>query len=182
MNDNDLYYVRGALPETPEPADQPAPWGDTRVVGKALPRVDAYERVSGSAVFPFDVTLPGMLHAAVLRCPHAHAVVKSVDTSAAEKMPGVFAVITGATPGCDIPWYSGPKGPLSKLFDPRCRYEGEEVAAAAAETPYRAWDAVRAIKVAYDVFPHMAGGEDALASGAPPIHPAGNRSGEPQVY
>ncbi len=91
MNESDRYYIEGPLPETPEPAEQPEPWGETRVVGKPVPRVDAYERVTGSAVYPFDTMLPDMLHGAILRCPHAHAMVKQVDTSAAEKMPGMRA-------------------------------------------------------------------------------------------
>src|SRR3970282_310858 len=110
MNDIDRYYVEGRLPEAPAPEAPADPWGETLVIGKPLPRVDAYERVSGTAVFPFDVTLPDMLHAAILRSPHAHAIVTRVDTSAAEKMPGVRAVITGATPECDLPWYGGRGG------------------------------------------------------------------------
>ena len=64
------------------------PWtGETKLVGKPVPRVDAYERVSGAAEYTYDVVLPDMLHAAILRCPHAHALVKSVDTSAASAAP-----------------------------------------------------------------------------------------------
>ena len=51
------------------PAGRPAPWGETRVVGKPLPRIDAYERVSGTAVYAIDVSLPDMLHVAFVRCP-----------------------------------------------------------------------------------------------------------------
>jgi CO/xanthine dehydrogenase Mo-binding subunit len=181
MSESHLYYIEGPLPETPLPEPQ-EPWGETRVVGQPLPRVDAYERVSGSAVYPFDVTMPDMLHAAILRCPHAHAMVKRVDTSAAEKMPGVYAVVTGSTPGFDIPWYATESGALSKLFDPHCRYQGEEVAAVAAETPYQAWDAVRAITVEYEVMPYVVTEEDALKPGAPAIHQSGNRPGDPEVY
>src|SRR5512136_2396764 len=95
-----LYYAQGIpVPETPRPNQQPGPWKETRVVGKPLPRIDAYERVSGSAVYPSDVSLPDMLYGAILRCPHSHAKVKSVDTREAEKMPGVYAVITSKTPG-----------------------------------------------------------------------------------
>ncbi len=110
------------------------PWGDTRIVGKRLPRVDAYERVSGSAMFTADVAFPDMLHAAVLRCPHAHAKAQRVDTSRAEKMPGVRAVISGSDADAAIPWYFGAKGPTSSIFDPHCRYAGEEIAAVAADT------------------------------------------------
>ena len=182
MTDNDRYYVEGPLPETPNPEAPADPWGETRVIGKPLPRVDAYERVSGTAVFPFDVTLPDMLHAAILRSPHAHAIVTRVDTSAAEKMPGVRAVITGATPECDLPWYGGRGGSLSKLFDPHCRYEGEEIAAVAAETPYQAWDAVRAITVEYDVQPFSVVEAEALKQEAPAVHQGAHRAGKPGVY
>src|SRR5512135_983226 len=120
---------------------RPAPWGETKVVGKPRPRVDAYERVSGHAVYAADLALPDMLHAVIVRCPHAHARVKRVDTSKAERMPGVRAVLTGDSPGARLPWYFGPKGPTSLLFDPHCRYAGEEVAAVAAETQQQAWEA-----------------------------------------
>ena len=178
MANNDLYYVEGPLPETPGPEAPADPWGETRIIGKPVPRVDAYERVSGTAVFPFDVTLPDMLHAAVLRSPHAHAIVTRVDVSEAEKMPGVRAVMTGTTPGCDLPWY----GTRSKLFDPHCRYEGEEIAAVAAETPYQAWDAIRSIKVEYDLQPHIVIEADALKQDAPAVHQGAHRAGKPSVY
>ena len=126
-------------------------WGETRFVGKPVPRVDGYERVSGTAVYPLDVTLPDMLHAAILRCPHGHAMVKRVDTAKAREMPGVRAVLTDTDKEAQIAWYapSVPRGAASRLFDPHCRFEGEEVAAVAAETPQQAWDAVRTIQVEY---------------------------------
>src|SRR5690242_15064811 len=130
----------------------PKPWGETTVVGKPIPRIDAYERVSGSAVYPIDVLLPDMLYAAILRCPHAHATVKSLDVGRAQEMPGVRAVLTDRDAEAKIPWYgAGRSGqPASRLFDPHCRFEGEEVAAVAAETPQQAWDAVRAMRVEYE--------------------------------
>jgi xanthine dehydrogenase YagR molybdenum-binding subunit len=162
------------------------PWGETKVVGKPIPRVDAYERVSGTAVFPLDVILPDMLYAAILRCPHAHATVKRVDTAKAREMPGVRAVLTDADPEAQIGWFSapGPPGaaskPLSRLFDPHCRYEGEEVAAVAAERPQQAWDAVRAIQVEYEKLPFVSGMEEALKPGAPAVQEGGNRMGTPR--
>lgn len=173
----ETYYAPGEQPETPEPSGRPAEdWAATRVVGKPLPRIDAYERVSGSAVFPSDVQLPGMLHAAVLRSPHPHARVREVDVSKAEKMPGVHAVIHDGSPGAQIAWHPDGKGnPVSRLFDPHCRHEGEEIAAVAAETPYQAWDAVRAIAVDYEVLPAVVEAEDALAPGAPEVREGGNR-------
>jgi CO/xanthine dehydrogenase Mo-binding subunit len=176
------YHLTGPICTTPLPSTAPEPWEKTEVVGKALPRVDAYERLSGSAIFPSDVILPGMLFAAILRCPHAHARVKRVDVSAAGKMPGVHAVIHDGTPGAQIPWYNGPTGPLSRLFDPLCRFEGDEIAAVAAETPYQAWDALKMIEVDYDVLPFTVDEEQAFKPGAPKVWETGNRIGEPQVY
>ena len=183
MSAEERYYITDVPPETPEPADQaPAPWTTTEVVGKPLKKIDAYERVSGTAVYTADVILPGMLYGAILRCPHAHAKVKKVDVSKAAKMPGVAAIVTDQTPGADIAWFNSRGSALSRLFDAHCRYEGEEVAAVAAETPYQAWDAVRAIVVDYEVLPFVADAEDALKPNAPPIHEAGNRSGDVSRY
>jgi xanthine dehydrogenase YagR molybdenum-binding subunit len=177
-----LYWLQGPVPETPAPKAEMPPWGETKVVGKPLPRVDAYERVSGSAVYPLDVALPDMLHAAILRCPHAHAQVKSVDTSAAEKMPGVRAVLTGRSPGADIPWYRSRGKSYSKLFDDRARHEGDEVAAVAAETRAQAYDALKAIRVEYEVLAFVLDPREALKPEAPPIHDGGNRYGDPSEY
>jgi xanthine dehydrogenase YagR molybdenum-binding subunit len=158
------------------------PWTETKIVSKALPRVDAFERVSGKAEFTYDVILPDMVYGAILRCPHPHAIVKSIDASAAEKMPGVYGVVTGKSRGADIPWYSigYGGGPMqSKLFDPHCRYEGEEVAAVAAQTPYQAYDALKAIKVEYEVLPFVLDPDDAARPEAPKIHESGNSTGKP---
>lgn len=173
-------FRSGSSAQAPQPQETIQPWGETRIVGKALPRVDAYERVSGAAEYTYDVILPDMLYAAILRSPHAHAMVKNVDTSAAEKMPGVVAVLTGKSPGADLPWYGG-RTAQSRLFDPHCRYEGDEIAAVAARTPYQAWDAVKAIKVAYEQLPFVIDEESALKPGAPKIHESGNTTGDPRV-
>ncbi|HVX65697.1 MAG TPA: xanthine dehydrogenase family protein molybdopterin-binding subunit [Bryobacteraceae bacterium] len=154
------------------------PWGETRVVGKALPRVDAYERVSGSAVYGIDLSLPGMLHAAVLRCPHGQAQVKSVDASRAEKMPGVRAVLTPASKEAAIPWYGG----TSRLLDPHCRYAGEEVAVVAADTLDQAREALASIRVEYQVLPFVLEIGDAVKPGAPAVHEKGNYLEPPSQY
>jgi xanthine dehydrogenase YagR molybdenum-binding subunit len=175
------YWTDGPVPETPEGAEYPAPWATTEVVGARLPRVDAYERVSGSAVYPHDVSLPDMLHGAILRCPHAHARVLKIDTSTAEKMPGVRAVLTAESPGADIPWHER-RGEFSgRLFDSHCRHEGDEVAAVAAETPHQAVDALRAIEVEYEILPFVIDDQAALEPAAPVIHDGGNMVGEPSV-
>jgi len=177
-----LYWLQGPAPETAPPNAEMPPWGETKVVGKPLPRVDAYERVSGSAVYPLDFALPDMLHAAILRCPYAHAVVKSVDTGAAEKMPGVRAVLTGRSPGADVPWFRGRGKWFSKLFDERARYEGDEVAAVAAETRAQAYDALKAIKVEYEELAFVLDPREALKSDAPLLHEGTNRYGDPAKY
>jgi xanthine dehydrogenase YagR molybdenum-binding subunit len=175
------YYVQAVpVPETPGPRFNPGAWKKTEVVGKPLPRIDAYERVSGSAVYPSDTSLPDLLYGAILRSPHAHARVKSIDTREAEKMAGVRAVITGSTPGTSLDWpYQ--KEVKTKLFDRHCRHEGEEVAAVAAETPYQAWDAIKAVKVEYEILPFIVDEQKALEPGAPAIHEGGNRS-DVQTY
>ncbi|MGB6337531.1 MAG: xanthine dehydrogenase family protein molybdopterin-binding subunit [Thermoanaerobaculia bacterium] len=178
-----LYYVNGPLPETPEPKQKQNKWKKTKVVGQSIPRVDAYDRLSGTAVYPSDVNLPGMLHGAMLRCPHPHARVTSVDTSKAEKMPGVRAVITDKTPGTDIPFYTDDEGnTVGRLFDPHCRFEGEVVAAVAADTPYQARDALRAIEVGYEILPFVVDYEKALDPGTVEVRDGGNRATEEQIY
>lgn len=181
MTDRHDYHINGPLPETPDNEADAGLWPETTVVGTRRPRVDAYERVSGTAVYPHDVSLPGMLHGAILRCPHAHAKILSIDTKAAEEMPGVRAVLTGATPGTDIPWYERRGTFAGKLFDSICRYAGEEVAAVAAETPLQAADAIRAIEVTYEELPFVIDDAEALEPGAPAVHEGGNMVGEPRL-
>jgi len=178
-----LYSLAGlAAGQTSEAkADETRPWEKTTVVGRPIPRVDAYERVSGSAEYPSDVSLPKMLYGAILRCPHPHARVKSVDTSQAEKLPGVHIVATGTTPGFDVRWYYS-RDSYSKIFDPLCLFEGDEVAGVAAETPYQASDALRAIKVEYEVLPAVSDEQKALDPQAPKLREKGNRVGEVEKY
>ncbi|MDH3456750.1 MAG: xanthine dehydrogenase family protein molybdopterin-binding subunit [Gemmatimonadota bacterium] len=170
----DRYYVLDhEAPETPPPTSDPAPWGETRVVGKPLPRIDAYERLSGSAVYPADITLPRMVYGAILRSPHPHANVTAVDVSKARTMPGVHAVISGS----DIPasLSAHARTMRNQIFLPRCRYEGEPVAAVAAETPYQAADALRTINVTYEVLPFVADERRAMEPDAAKVHDQGNQ-------
>lgn len=172
MSREDTYWTDDEPAQAPAQTPAPLPpWTETRIVGKPVQRIDAYERVSGAATFSADIILPDMLHGATLRCPHARAWVKKVDTSAAEKMPGVHAIITDRSAGAQVPWYGA-----SRLFDPECRFEGEEVAAVAADTPYQAWDAVRAIKVEYEILPCVSSEEEASKPTAPVIAQGGNRA------
>ena len=123
-----------------------------------------------------------MLYGAILRSPHAHAMVKRVDTSAAEGIEGVSVVLSGSV--VRHPFLRGltPAANGSQLLDPHCRYEGEIVAAVAAPTPYRAWDGVRAIRVDYDVLSFVADEARALSPGVAQIHGEGNRVKAPDRY
>ncbi len=132
-------------------------WGDRNafaLIGKSLPRVDGPVKVTGKARYTHDVRLPGMLYARILPSPHASARVASIDTAAAEAIPGVIAVI--ANPGKQL------------------RYQGDPVAAVAAETPELAEDGIRAIVVKYDVQPHVVDVDSAMKPGAPQVYAAGN--------
>lgn len=174
--------IEGQIPFTQAPdagaEGEPEAWGErTRVVGERHPRVDGYERVSGAAVFPSDVVLPGMVYGAMLGSPHANARVKSIDTSAAEGMAGVYAVISRNTGDANPAWsYGG--GHQGRLFEDHCRFEGEAVAAVAADTPYRAADALRAIVVEYEELPFVSDVAHALDEDAPGVHADGNLAGE----
>jgi xanthine dehydrogenase YagR molybdenum-binding subunit len=176
------YYTEGIdVPETADPAFDQEPWPSTRVVGQPVPKVDGYERVSGTAVYPADIVLPGMLHGALLRCPHAHAMVTAVDVSEAEGMPGVRGVLSAFTPD-DPATRAHSEYIRTQLFDSHCRFEGEAVAAVVADTPYQARDALRAIRVEYDVRPHLSDERQALEPNAHQVHDDGNQSGSPQQY
>lgn len=151
--------------------DEPQAWEEGRefaVVGKSVNRVDGRERVTGAARYTYDVSLPGMLHAAVLRSPHAHARIVSIDTSQAEQLPGVRAIVTREN--ADVDWY----GDAGKLFDSTLRFIGDDVAAVAADDLDTAHDALRLINVEYEVLPAMLTIEEAVRPGAPEIHPRGN--------
>jgi CO/xanthine dehydrogenase Mo-binding subunit len=146
------------------------------IVGQPLTRVEGAEKVTGRARYAYDVRLPGLLYAKVLRSPHAHARVKGVDASAAEALPGVRAVVhRGNTP--EMKWYED-----SFLFDPTARFVGDEVAAVAADSEEVAEDALRLIHVAYEPLPHVLDVHSALATGAQKLHRNSNRTKEPKVY
>ena len=163
----------------------PMPQRETAAPIGKLFRVDAFERVSGSAVYTGDVMLPDMLHASILRCPHAHAMLKQVDVSRAAKLSGVRAALSGADRESKItvpyPWWV-PDGPPMLLFDPHCRYAGEEVAAVAAESSEQAWEATQAITVEYEPLPFVANAELALGRGTVAVHDGGNLVRPVDIY
>jgi xanthine dehydrogenase YagR molybdenum-binding subunit len=128
-----------------------------RVMGKPLNRLDGIAKSTGAAKYNSDLKPAGMLFGALLTSPYAHATVKSIDTSAAEKLAGVTAVRVVAKAGTEIQW------------------AGAEVAFVAATTEEIANDAVRLIKVNYDVLPHLVL-EDDLAKTGNRAKPAGEQS------
>ncbi len=144
-------------------------------IGAAVPMIDARERVTAAIRYVQDLALPGMLHAAVVRSPVAHARVVSVDAGAAREVPGVVAVVAGddlrAHPDlAPAPTY-GPQikdQPVVALD--RVRYVGDIVALVAAETPRAAEEAAALVDVIYDELPAVFDPLSALAPGAPPIH------------
>jgi CO/xanthine dehydrogenase Mo-binding subunit/CO/xanthine dehydrogenase FAD-binding subunit len=138
------------------------------VVGKDVPRTDAVPKVTGAAQYVADLHFPGMLHAAVLRSPHPHARIVSIDTSAAVAMPGVKAVATGADTA-KRKWGAF-RPDLYPLAIDKVRYVGDEVAAVAAVDAETARAAVDRIAVRYEVLPAVLSLDQALAPGAALVH------------
>ncbi|HSG17574.1 MAG TPA: molybdopterin cofactor-binding domain-containing protein [Anaerolineae bacterium] len=146
---------------------------ELRVVGKSLPRVDAYAKVTGQAKFTVDISLPRMLHGKILRSPHPHARILNVDTTAAERLPGVKAVITGRDTTdmrfafVDTPRYAADEYPLAQ---DKVRYIGDEIAAVAAVDLETAQEALDLIKVEYEILPAVFDPFEAMMPDAPAIH------------
>lgn len=143
------------------------------LVGTSTPQVTAREKVMGRAQYAGDIKLPGMLHARVLRSPHPHARIVSIDTSAAKALPGVKLVVTGRDTPARL-W-----GPHRKehriLATGVVRHVGEEVAAVVAVSEEIARDALDLIRIEYEALPAVLTPDAALAEGAPEIH-AGTRN------
>jgi len=141
-------------------------WPKTpRLIGKNFPRLDGALKSTGRAKYTLDINRPKMLHGMILRSPHAHALIKSLDTAAAEKMPGVkgVQVMTGA--GKEV------------------YYAGDEIVALAAETEEQALDALRAIKVEYTVMEFFVDEQDSLASKINTVGgKATNNLTKPQIF
>ena len=138
-------------------------------IGKNVRRIDTPSKVSGRLKYAGDMTMPGMLHVQVLRSPHAHARIVSIDTSAAEAMDGVAGVITSA----DVPGEDGfgvfvNDQPV--MAQDRVRYVGEAIAAVAAEDPLTARRALTSIKVVYEPLPAVFDPDEAMRPGAPVLH------------
>src|SRR5690242_12415889 len=147
-------------------------------VGTSPIRPDGVPKVTGKAQYGADFNMPGMLVGAILRSPHAHARIRSIDTSKAAALPGVKAVLTSA----DLPEqkfeYVGPERVAQNFWHmtrnimarEKALYEGHAVAAVAATSPSIAEEALRLIKVDYEVLPHVIDVEAAMAPDAPLLH------------
>ena len=150
---------------------------NTTVVGESILRPDAYEKVQGGKGFPVNVTLPGMLHAKLLRSPYPHARILNIDASAAQEVTGVKAVLLPK----DVPQkkycpvYFVPTMAASMVQDmvvmsDTVRYAGQPVAAVAATTPEIAERALQLIDVEYEQLEAVFDPESAMREGAPRLH------------
>jgi xanthine dehydrogenase molybdenum-binding subunit len=152
---------------------------ELKVVGKRVPRVDARERVTGEAVYPADLDLPGMVHAKLLRSAHAHARIRRIDTSRAEALKGVLAVVTAA----DFPELpvgaTIPMGELGydmwmvaqiNLARHKVHWVGQPVAGIAAIDPHVAQAALALIEVDYEPLTPVLDIAAAMAPDAPILH------------
>src|SRR3989449_1320821 len=156
-----------------------------RVIGGSQPRADAWEKVRGRPIYAGDLAVAGMLHARIVRSPYASARIVRLDTSEARALPGVVAVLTHA----DVPQNAlrmELPGRMAEatagavlatqpvLAEDRVRFQGEPVAAIAAETPEIAAEAAERVRVEYEPLPGVYGPAEALKPGAPQVHEGGN--------
>ena len=142
------------------------------VVGKPIPRVDAIEKVTGKAIYGDDLIFPNLLYGKVLRSKFAHAKILRIDTSDAEKFPGVKAIVTGKefTTKFDNPLVGSPLADQPFLAVEKVRYIGEPIAVVAAINPEIAEDALDLIRVEYEQLPAVLNVEDALKYDKPLVH------------
>jgi CO/xanthine dehydrogenase Mo-binding subunit len=144
---------------------------DFKVVGNRFRRPDGVDKVTGKARYGADAFAPGQLVGKILRSPHAHAKIRKIDTSKAEKLPGVKAVITAA----DLPDLTGKNADLRGVLEncmarERALYDGHAVAAVAAVDEQTARKALKLIQVTYQVLPHVTDVDEAMKPDAPVIH------------
>ena len=146
---------------------------ERRWIGKDVPRLEDPKLLAGRATYTDDVKLPGMLHAAVLRSPHPHAVIRRIDTSRARALPGVFAVVTGedaAQMTNPLPAFCAEPVVQYVLAVGKVRFVGEAVAAVAAVDRYTAEDAAALIDVEYEPLPVVTDPFEAMKPGAAIVH------------
>ena len=148
-------------------------------IGSTPIRHDGADKVTGRARYGADNNMPGMLYGKILRSPHAHAVIKSVDASAAEALPGVHAVVTSADwPETSMKLTDLAEGSIHNLgflsmnvlARGKALYKGHPVAAVAAVSPHVAEEATKLIKVVYEVLKPVLSAEEGMAPDAPILH------------
>ncbi|MPZ49533.1 MAG: molybdopterin-dependent oxidoreductase [Dehalococcoidia bacterium] len=140
-----------------------------QVIGQPTPRADALEKVTGRALYAADQAIPEVLWGKVLLSPYSHARIVRIDATAARRLPGVHALITGADVQGHL--YGRRIRDMPILAQDRVRYSGERVAAVAAESKDIAQAALDLIEVEYEDLPAVFEIEDAMESGAPILHP-----------
>ena len=151
-------------------------------VGQSVTRIEDWRFLSGQGRFLDDLALSGIAYAHMLRAPHAHALIRSIDASKARAAPGVLAVLTGgdldadaigSIPPLGIPPGWGGAGAFLTAWPPlvkdRCRYVGEVVAVVVAETPHLAQDAAGIVAVDYEPLSAVVSVGEAAKDGAPPV-------------
>ena len=138
-------------------------------IGQSIPRGEGPDKVSGKAVYAADISLPGMLWGKVLRSPYPYARIVSIDTSQAEALPGVHAVVTGQ----DMPDAKIGRRMVDMpvLAQDVVRFVGEKVAAVAAIDKEAADEALLLIEVEYEELTPVYDAEEAMGSDAPDLHP-----------
>ncbi len=149
--------------------DRTTEGGAVPVVGESVTRIDALDKVTGAALFTDDIQHgPGLLYARILRSPHPHALIKSIDTSKASSLPGVKAVVTGE----GFPGYLGLYLQDRHIFcRDRVRYVGDPVAGVAATSEEIAEKALQLIEVEYEVLPPVLDSEFGVSPDSPLLHP-----------
>ena len=144
---------------------------EIRGVGHSVPRKEDARFIRGKGNYFDDIKLPGMLYLELLRSPFAHARVNSIDATRAQELPGVVAVVTGELMAQhNLAWMPTLSGDTQAvLVTDKVRFQGQEVAAVVAESPYVAKDALELIEVDYEPLPAVSTPQQALEEGAPVI-------------
>jgi CO/xanthine dehydrogenase Mo-binding subunit len=157
------------------------PEKELKIVGTNPVKQDGMDKVTGRANFGADFFLPGMLYGKIARSPHAHAIIKSIDTSKAEALPGVKAVMTAA----DLPAIpqGTPGGDMTRnsMAREKALYDGHPVAAVAATSEAIAKRAIKLIEVEYEILPHVIDPVEAMKPGAPILHDYMRTNGDPDA-
>src|SRR5215218_535408 len=165
--------IEQTAPTAPSREHPDAPVTTPGRVGEHTTRSDGVPKVKGEFEYSSDLWMDGMLWGATLRSPHPHANIWSIDTSEAEEMPGVHAVLTHEdVPGRKVYGMEVPDQPV--LAWERIRYQGEAVALVAADHPETARRALEKIAVEYEVLEPLADAEAAMREDAPKLHLSGN--------